>query len=187
MSAGFSRHDRGAETSPQRSEAVPRPNGEAAAVPGGAEKPHTAAEASSQSDVAVIPQRDIALESGGTFPETAIVVAEWGYGYSLETARNQVRHGNVVHGRRLYLSMTLNGTQTAVDRMRAGPRFVIEVRWERENGKASAGTSNRVTDLPIGRPGLADALEQQVRAEGFSYGTPGLEGTCSPPELGRYR
>jgi hypothetical protein len=122
-------------------------------------------EAVPQSDVAVTPQPDVAAQTGRTVPESGINVADWGFGYSLETARWKMTQGDMVHGRQLYLSMTLNGTQAAVDRMRADRRLVIEVRWVRENGKGPA--ANLVTDLTIDRPGLADAFEEQVRRRGF--------------------
>jgi hypothetical protein len=129
----------------------------------GSSTPNRSTEAAPQSRVAAIPEADVALQSPNPVTETELVVAQWGLGPSLETARKQASQGNGMRGRPLYLWMTLHGTQAAVDRMRTGPPLAIEVRWMREDGNAPTSA----TGLTIGRPGVADALEQQVRVRGF--------------------
>jgi hypothetical protein len=70
-------------------------------------------------------------------------------------------------GRPVYLSMTLDGTQAAIDRMQAGPPLTIQVHWTRDNAGAAPGAPNLVTDLTIGRPGLAATLDGDVRRKGY--------------------
>ena len=68
----------------------------------------------------------------------------------------------------VYLSMTLKGTQAAIDRMQAGPPLMIQVHWIRDNGdRAAPGAPNLVTDLMIGGPDLATKLEGDVRRTGY--------------------
>ena len=129
--------------------------------------PRSLVEAAPQPHVALIPQRDIPAPVRISVPETGITVVQWGFGYSLENAQQQALQANVTHGRQLYLSMTLNGRQIAVDRMRADRGLGIEVHWVRESGSGPAGVANLVTDLTIGRPGFADVFEEQVRRRGF--------------------
>jgi hypothetical protein len=102
-------------------------------------------------------------QSENPIAKPELVVAQWGFGHSLETARKQALQGNGDLGRPIYLWMTLNGTQAVVDRMRAGPRPTIQVRWIREDGNATAS----VVELTIGGPSVADALERQVQRRGF--------------------
>jgi hypothetical protein len=66
-----------------------------------------------------------------------------------------------------YLSMTLSGTQAAIDRMQSGPPLTIQVRWARDNVDRAPGDRNLVTDLTIGGPDLAAALEGDVRRNGY--------------------
>jgi hypothetical protein len=102
-------------------------------------------------------------QSENPIREPDLVVAQWGFGHSLENSRRQELQGNGDRGRPLYLWMTLNGTQAAVDRMRTGPRPTIEVHWMREDGSVPAS----VVELTIGGPSVADALERQVQRRGF--------------------
>jgi hypothetical protein len=125
--------------------------------------PGSSVEAPSQSGATALPQADVAPQSENPITEAELVVAQWGFGHSLETARRQPLQGNGVRGRPIYLWMTLNGTQAAVDRMRLGSRLAIEVRWTPEDDNARAS----VAELTIGGPGVADALEQRVRGRGF--------------------
>lgn len=100
-------------------------------------------------------------------PAPEIIVAEWGTGYSLKDAQKQVLQTNMVHGRPLFLWMTLHGTQAAVDRMRAGHRLAMEIHWVRKSGSDPFDVADQVMDLTIGRPGFADGFEEQVRRRGF--------------------
>ena len=67
----------------------------------------------------------------------------------------------------VYLSMTLYGTQAAIDRMQTDPPLTIQVRWVRDNAGWAPGDLNLVTDLTIGGRGLAAALGDDVRRKGF--------------------
>ena len=93
--------------------------------------PGSAIEAPPQLPATALSQADVARQSENPIAEADLVVAQWGFGYSLETARKQALQGNQVRSGPLYLSMTLNGTQSAVDRMRTGSLPAINVRWER--------------------------------------------------------
>lgn len=126
--------------------------------------PGSSVEAPSQSGATALPQADVAPQSENPITEAELVVTQWGFGHSLETARRQPLQGNGVRGRPIYLWMTLNGTQAAVDAMRSGHPPKIQVHWVREG---SNGAANLTTELPIGRAGLADTFEQQVRRKGF--------------------
>jgi hypothetical protein len=66
-----------------------------------------------------------------------------------------------------YLSMTLYGTQAAIDQMRTGSPLTIRVRWARDNADWAPGDRNLVTDLTIGGPDLAAALEGDARRKGY--------------------
>jgi hypothetical protein len=92
--------------------------------------------------------------SGATGPESGITVARWVFSPTMP-------------GRPVYLSMTLDGTQAAVDRMQAGPPLTIQVHWMRDNAGAAPGAPNLVTDLTIGRPGLATTLDGDVHRKGY--------------------
>jgi hypothetical protein len=110
-----------------------------------------------QSGVNVAPQTGVATPSpSGTegAPDAGITVDQWQF-------------SPTVPGQPVYLSMTLAGSQAAIDRMRAGGSLTIQVHWERENAATAPGAPNLVTDLTIGRPGLADALEREVSRKGF--------------------
>jgi hypothetical protein len=66
----------------------------------------------------------------------------------------------------VYLSMTLYGTRAAMDRMQTGLPLTIQVRWVRDNADRAPGDANLVTDLTIGGPDWAAALEGDVRRKG---------------------
>lgn len=100
-------------------------------------------------------------------PGTGIALSRWGVGYSLEEAQEQALKANVVHGRPLYLWMTLHGTQAAVDRMRADHRLVIEIHWTRKSGSGPSGNTERTKELTIGSSGLASTFEEQIRRRGY--------------------
>ena len=70
-------------------------------------------------------------------------------------------------GRPVYLSMTLDGTQAAIDHMQTGTPLMIQVHWIRDNAGTAPGAPNLVTDLTIGRPGLAATLDGDVRRKGY--------------------
>jgi hypothetical protein len=106
-------------------------------------------EAPPKSTAVAVPQT-----SGESAPGSGITVARWEFSPTLP-------------GRPVYLSMTLDGTQAAIDRMQAGPPLTIQVHWMRENAGTAPGAPNLVTDLTIGRPGLAATLDGDVQRKGY--------------------
>jgi hypothetical protein len=70
----------------------------------------------------------------------------------------------VALGRPVYLSMTLDGTQAAIDRMRANRPATIQVRWTRD---AANGAPDLVTELTVGQPSLTAALAGEVQRRGY--------------------
>lgn len=114
-----------------------------------------------QPQVSALPKAATTLQQPqiGLFPQTsdneatgsALTVAQW-------------RFSPTAPGRPVYLSMTLDGTQVAVDRMRADRPLSIQVHWVRESG---SGAPNLVTDLTVGQPDLAAALAGEVRRKGY--------------------
>jgi hypothetical protein len=94
------------------------------------------------------------LASGVAASEAGITVTRWEF--SPTTA-----------GRPVYLSMTLDGTQAAIDRMQAGPPLTIQVHWTRDNAGTAPGAPDLVTDLTIGRPGLTSTLDGDVHRKGY--------------------
>lgn len=100
-------------------------------------------------------------------PNSGIEVAQWRFSDRLESLSAQRGQPNFVTGRPIYLSMTLDGTQAAIDDMRADRGLTIQVHWVRDPTETGRGAPNLVTELTIGRPNLADTLEQQVRRNGF--------------------
>ena len=129
---------------------VPRgPDGEVA--------PQIGLTAPSRDQVVITPQfqGQAATQSGSSpNPHSPITVARWSFSPAMA-------------GRSVYLSITLEGTQAAIDRMHGDRPLTIQVRWVRENTATAAGSPNLVTDLTVGRPGLAAALEGEVRRQGF--------------------
>jgi hypothetical protein len=91
--------------------------------------------------------------SGVASPESGITVARWEFSPTTQ-------------GRPVYLSMTLDGTQEALDRMQAGP-LTIQVHWTRDSAGTAPGAPDLVTDLTIGRPGLASAFDGDVHRKGY--------------------
>jgi hypothetical protein len=94
-----------------------------------------------------------APRSGAPSGESGITVSRWEFSPASS-------------GRPVYLAMTLDGTQAALDRMETGP-LTIEVHWVHDSTAASPGAPNLVTDLTIGRPDLASRLAGEVRRKGF--------------------
>ena len=98
------------------------------------------------------PQLGVSAQPGDNTPSgSAITVAQWGF-------------SPVVPGRPVYLSMTLDGTQAAIDRMRANRPPTIQVRWTRDSAN---GAPDLVTELTVGQPGLAAALAGEVQRRGY--------------------
>jgi hypothetical protein len=95
---------------------------------------------------------------------SGLEVAQWRFSNRLGVDPNQPPPGNIVAGKPLYLWLVLDGTQTAVDDMRANLDLGIVVHWARDS---ASGAPDLVTRLTVGRPELADTFEQQVRRKGF--------------------
>jgi hypothetical protein len=109
------------------------------------------------SHIAAPPQAKAAVSpqaSGQSAPESGITVARWEFSPTMP-------------GRPVYLSMTLDGTQAAIDRMQTGPPLMIQVHWTRDNAGTAPGAPDLVTDLTIGRPGLASTFDGDVRRKGY--------------------
>src|ERR1700751_1907099 len=70
-----------------------------------------------------------------------------------------------IPGRPVYLSMTFDGAQTAIDRMHTSP-LMIQVRWVRQDAASTPGAPDLVANLTVGRQELAGALEGEVRRTG---------------------
>lgn len=121
-------------------------------------------------------QRTIIPQNGGQVPPTlgddavadsGIKVTRWEF-------------SPTVPGRPVYLSMTFDGAQTAIDRMHAGP-LMVQVRWVREDAQNTPGAPDLVTDVTIGRQDLAGALEGEVRQKGsFEWHSWARKDTLSP-------
>ena len=98
------------------------------------------------------PQIGLSAQPGANLaPDSGITVAQWGF-------------TPATPGRPVFLSMTLDGTQAAVDRMRADRPLTIQVHWMRDSAN---GAPNLTTDLTVGQPGLASALAGEVRRQGY--------------------
>jgi hypothetical protein len=136
---------------------------------------------SSQVALAPSPQPRIAAESGAdAAPGSPVAVTRWRIGHDPASARDQAFEADIAGGGPLYLWITLNGTETAIEPMRAEGGMRIEVRWVHEDGQAP-GAPNLVTPLTIGRPGLADIFERQVKREGsFEWHSWARKDTLSP-------
>ena len=92
------------------------------------------------------------IREGGAVADAGMKVTQWEF-------------SPAIAGQPVYLSMTLDGTQAAIDRMSAGP-LTIQVHWVRANAESTPGAPSLVTDLAIGRQDLAGALADEVRRKG---------------------
>ena len=99
-------------------------------------------------------------------PESGLEVAQWRLTDRLADGPSQPSEATIVSGRPAYLWMVLDGTQKAVDSMRANHGLTIQVHWIRDTSETGAGAPNLTTELAIGQPGLADTFEQQVHRRG---------------------
>jgi hypothetical protein len=111
------------------------------------------------------PQASDQAESSA--PDAGVRVAQWRFGDRLESAAGRPSSLNFTAGQPIYLSMTLDGTQAAIDDMKANHSLTIQVHWVRDPTGAGNGAPDLVTALTIGRPDLAEALDREVRRKGF--------------------
>src|ERR1700747_1364298 len=70
---------------------------------------------------------------------SGIKVAQWHLSDQAENLPNRSPQSDFAAGRPLYLSMTLDGTQEAIDAMRANRPLNVEVHWVREAGPSPIG------------------------------------------------
>jgi hypothetical protein len=108
--------------------------------------------------------RQIAAAPEAAVASSGLAVMRWGFSDRPAAQPNQPPQGTIAAGRPLYLWLVLDGTQAAVNDMRANQGLAIEVHWMRDS---SSGAPDLVTPLTVGRPGLAGIFEQQVRTKGF--------------------
>ena len=95
---------------------------------------------------------------------SGLAVTQWRFSDRLAADPNQPPQGDIAAGRPLYLWLVLDGTGAAVDSIRSSHGLTIQVHWVRDS---TSGAPDLVTQLTVGRPGLADTLQQQVRRKGF--------------------
>lgn len=114
-----------------------------------------------QPQVAALPP----APSGATTP-SPVEVVQWGFASGSSRSRYRASSAAAVPGQPLYLWMTLGGGQAAVDRLRSEGRLAIDVHWTREGAEASAGAPNLVTEVTVGRRGMAPTFAEQVRRQG---------------------
>ena len=100
-------------------------------------------------------------------PKAGLEIAQWGFTNSLPGGRYPAASSTAVHGGPVYFWIKVKGGEAAVDRLRSDGRLAIEVRWAPDTGKASTGTRDHITELPIGRRELASTFAEQVKRYGF--------------------
>jgi hypothetical protein len=124
-------------------------------------------EAAPRSSIASNPQSDDKRPLQVSAPQSGIEVTQWRFSDRLPSPSDQPPQNSIAPRRPLYLWIALAGKQAAIDGMRANHRLTIEVHWVRETSETGTGAPSLVTELTIGRPGLAETLEEQVRRRGF--------------------
>ena len=132
---------------------------------GGSEWINPAPEAGS-AETAQAPQlAAIPPESDETAPPLHVV--NWGFSDTQPGSHNGISAAATVAGRPVYLWMTIDGGQAAVDRMTAEGRLAILVHWNRDAVAGSAGAPDLTTELTVGRPELTPVFAQKVRTDGY--------------------
>ena len=96
-----------------------------------------------------------------------INVVEWGFSDTLPGTHTGASSAAAMPGRPLYLWMTIDGNQIAVDRLHNDGRLAIQVHWNREGAAANSGAPDLVTELTVGRPELAPIFAQKVGTDGY--------------------
>lgn len=96
---------------------------------------------------------------------SGLSVTQWGFRSG--GGRAVPAGGTAPAGRPLTLWFTLDGTQAAIDRLRARGAIAIEVRWHREAAGGAPGAPDLTTRLTVGQGGLADSFAAEVRRAGF--------------------
>lgn len=96
--------------------------------------------------------------------QTAIAVSAWRFSQTAPGGGAPPAAQTASVGRPLYLWLTLDGGQAAIDRMRAGGKVAIQVHWASENPNSHAPALT--TSLDVGRPDIAATLAGQVAKTG---------------------
>jgi len=135
---------------------IPGPQGEAPAP--------AAASETGKAPPTIIPSAGNEPPTQPSRRESGIEVVQWRFGEHPGNTPGQSPQSDIVASRPVYLSMTLEGTQAAIDAMQDDHQLKIQVHWARETAN---GAPNLVTELTVGRPDLVDTLQQQVRRTGF--------------------
>jgi hypothetical protein len=107
-----------------------------------------------------------AAASTATAQQSPIAVVRWGLSASRQRDVDGAPSVAAVAGRPLYLWLTVEGGQVAVDQLRTGGRLAIDLHWARDDGSTAAGAPNLTTELTIGQPGLVATLAGQVERQG---------------------
>jgi hypothetical protein len=121
-------------------------------------------------------------ESGGT---ASLAVVKWSF--SAGSPPDQSGGGPLVAtaGRPLYLSLTVQGGEAAVDQLRTGGGIPIVVHWTRAGANAAKGAPDLTSELTIGDRGIASALAGEVEHRGhFDWHTWTRKDTLSPGQWG---
>lgn len=114
------------------------------------------------------PPRIAALPSSSSEPVSSspVEVVQWGFADSLPAAQARQSSVAAMSGRPLYLWMTLDGAQAALDRLQSQGPVAIEVHWTREDAGTNPRAPGLVTGLTVGSQALAPTLAAQVRRDG---------------------
>lgn len=106
-----------------------------------------------------------AADAGGS-SQPLLAVRKWGLSASLQHEPNGTLTIDAVAGRPLYLWLTVEGGEPAVDRLRETGRLVVKVHWSRDDAASGPSAPDLTTELTIGRPGLAATLAGEVQKQG---------------------
>lgn len=152
---------------------TPQPGNAAPPEPQSAAEPQTPASPSAQ------PATATAQPAVGAAPG-AITVTSWGF--SRTSPRGMATPGPTVLPAQkgpLYVWMVLGGNQAAIAQMQSGAAPAIQIHWISATPAVSA--PNEVTNLTVGRPGLASVLASEVQRTGhFTWHTWARKDTLSP-------
>jgi hypothetical protein len=108
----------------------------------------------------------------------SLLVVKWSLGGRLQGNPD----GGLPAGQPLYLSLTVQGGQSAVDQLRNAGGIPIIVHWTRDDGGSTGKSAPDLTsELTIGRPGIAAALAGEVEHQGhFAWHTWTRKDTLTP-------
>lgn len=117
-------------------------------------------------------------EPNGT---ASLAIVKWSIGADREGNQNGSAPIVARAGQPLYLRLTVQGGQAAVDQLRADGGIPIVVHWVRDDATAAPGAPGLTSELTIGHRGLASALAGEVEQQGrFDWHTWTSKSTLSP-------